>query len=261
VTVNPTGALHVEHCMGTVFSIAVRDGGDWTRAIADVVAWLHRVDAVFSTYQPGSDVSRLRRGELALEDADPLVPAVLDLCERYEGETGGAFTAHLPGGLDPTGLVKGWAIEWASDILRERGSANHAVNGGGDVQTAGESAPGRPWRIGISDPHRPGTVLTAVSGRGIAVATSGVAERGAHIVDPSTGTSAEGLASVTVVGRSLTVVDAYATAAFVKGEGALAWLESGVGHEGLIVSHDGSTRRTSGFASRYEPESKRGDSA
>ena len=47
--------------MGTVFSIDVRDAGEWTGAIAEVVAWLHRVDAVFSTYRPDSDVSRLNR--------------------------------------------------------------------------------------------------------------------------------------------------------------------------------------------------------
>jgi thiamine biosynthesis lipoprotein len=242
------GAQHVEHCMGTVFTIAVRDRGAWSDAIAEVVRWLHHVDALFSTYRDTSEVSRIRRSELAVVDADPLVRGVLELCASYEQETGGCFTAHLPGGLDPTGLVKGWAVERASLLLREHGSTNHAVNGGGDVQLAGEAAPGRPWRVGIVDPEDRSRVLATVSGRDLAIATSGTAERGAHIVDPRTGEAADGPASVSVVGASLTRVDALATAAFVMGDDALPWLEGLPGVEGLVVASDGARRRTSGWA-------------
>ncbi len=145
-------------------------------------------------------------------------------------------------------MVKGWAIERASDLLAAHGSRNHAVNGGGDIQMAGESAPGQPWRIGITDPHRAGTVLTVVAGRDLAVATSGMAERGAHILDPRTGAAATGLASVTIVGRRLTLVDAYATAAYAMGEGALDWIENLTGFEGLVVLADRSKRATSGWS-------------
>ncbi|MCU1601654.1 MAG: thiamine biosynthesis protein [Frankiales bacterium] len=231
---------HVEHCMGTVFSFAVADEGDWTEAIADAVGWLHQVDATFSTYRPDSAVSRLRRGE---DVHDPLVDEVLSLCERYERETDGAFSAHLPGGLDPSGLVKGWAVEWASGILREHGSANHAVSGGGDMQLAGAAAPGRPWRVGIADPFDPTRVLTTIEGTDLAVATSGTAERGAHLVEPGTGEPARALASVTVTGPSLAWVDVAATAAFVKGQGALDWLRAQrLG--GIVVDLQGTVTRT-----------------
>ncbi len=232
--------------MGTVFTIAVRDPGEWDVAIADVVCWLHRVDALFSPYQADSQISRMRRGELTLNAADPLVREVLALCDQYEQATDGYFTAHLPDGLDPTGLVKGWAIERASARLRGRGSHNHAVNGGGDIQMAGEAAPGRPWRVGISDPQDPARILSAVVGRDFAVATSGVAERGAHIVNPRGNAPTRDLASVTVVGGSLTCVDAYATAAFAMGDGALTWLEDQP-VEGLVVSADRSVRCTRRF--------------
>src|SRR5450759_1820513 len=128
------------------------------------------------------------------------------------------------GRLDPSGVVKGWAIERASDILRAGGSANHAVNGGGDIQLAGEAAPGQPWRVGIAHPHQPGELVTVVSGRDIAVATSGTAERGDHIVNPVTGRPATELASITLVGRDLTTVDAYATAAAAMGNAAREWV-------------------------------------
>lgn len=241
------GSVHVEHVMGTAFSLAVRDPGDWQEAFADVAAWLHRVDAVFSTYKPDSDISRIRTGELPVADADPLVHEVLQLCRDYQARTDGYFTADLPGGLDPSGLVKGWAIERASALLAAHGTSNHAVNGGGDVQTAGEAAPGQPWRVGISDPHHRSELLTAVSGRDLAVATSGTSERGAHIVDARTGRPAHGLASVTVVGPSIESADVYATAAVAMGSPAMTWLDGLPGHHALFVFEDGAVARTSDF--------------
>jgi FAD:protein FMN transferase len=233
--------------MGTAFSIDIRDPGGWAAAVAAVVDGLHHADAVFSTYRPGSDISRLRRGELRVADADPEVATVLACCADLARATGGWFSA-LPGGrLDPTGLVKGWAVERASDLLRRYGSANHAVNGGGDVQVAGEAAPGRPWSVGISDPRAPGTLLARLAGRDVAVATSGTAERGEHILDPFTGRPATGLLSVSVVGRRLSEVDAYATAAFAMGDRALGWVEALTGYDALVVGADGSVQRTSGW--------------
>ncbi len=207
--------------MGTVFSIDIRDPGIWEDAIAAVVTCLHRVDAVFSTYQDDSDISRIRRRELALGDADPDVSRVLELCAQVERESDGYFTAFEGSDLDPTGLVKGWAIERASDLLRAHGSHHHAVNGGGDIQLVGDADLAPPWRIGISHPLERDRLLTVVTGDSFAIATPGVAERGMHIVNPHNGGPAHGLVSVTVVGPSLTGVDAYATAAFAMGPGAL----------------------------------------
>jgi len=234
--------------MGTVFTIDIRDPGRWDGAVADAVGWLHHVDAVFSTYKEGSDISRLRRGELAVGDADPDVAPVLALCERLADETGGWFTAWWGAGLDPTGLVKGWAVERASERLAAHGSRNHAVNGGGDVQLAGEAAPGRPWSVGIADPFDRGRILATVSGRGLAVATSGTAERGAHIVDPHARAPARGLASVSVVGPSLTRADAYATAAFARGPEALGWIAGVPGYEALLVLPGARVVATPGLA-------------
>jgi thiamine biosynthesis lipoprotein len=243
--------LHVEHCMGTVFTIDIRDPGGWQDAVDDVVAWLHRVDRIFSTYRADSDISRMRHGELALGGADPDVGTVLDLCATMQLTTGGAFSALRAGRIDPTGLVKGWAIERASRLLREAGAANHCVNGGGDVQLAGVPAPNREWVVGITDPHDRSALLTTVSGADFAVATSGTAERGEHIVDPATGRPATGLVSVTVVGPSLTDADCFATAAFVKGERALAWIETLDGYECLLVTSDATVRTTSGWHKRH----------
>jgi FAD:protein FMN transferase len=235
----PARFVHVEHCMGTVFTVDIRDPGHWDDAVADVVAWLHRVDAVFSCYRQDSDISRIQRRELRAADADPDVLTVLELCSRVQIETGGAFTAMPHGRLDPTGLVKGWAIERASDRLRAHGSANHAVNGGGDLQLAGGAAPDRPWKVGISDPRSRGGVLTTVCSRDGAVASSGTFERGAHIVDRVTGRPPTGLVAASIVGPSLTFADAYATAAFVMGPSAIEWIEGIAGYAALVVGSDG----------------------
>jgi thiamine biosynthesis lipoprotein len=245
--------VHVEHCMGTVFTIDVRDtsapGGDWATAVSAAVTLLHDVDRVFSTYRSDSDISRLRRGELRLRDAHPDVRTVLDLCADVQLETHAAFSAMRGGRLDPTGLVKGWAIDRASALLRKHGSGNHAVNGGGDVLVAGEAAPGRPWGIGVVDPADRTRVLETVLARDLAVATSGTAERGAHIDDPATGRSATGLLSATVIGPSMTLADAYATAAFVMGRDAIEWIRDVPGYEVMLVTPDGTRMTSRGWTS------------
>jgi thiamine biosynthesis lipoprotein len=240
--------VHVELAMGTAFTIDVRDPGDWTEPVSQAVQWLHHVDAVFSPYRPDSVVSRLGRGEVRPADCPEEVRHVLSLCDEVASATQGCFTARPAGRLDPSGMVKGWAVERASDLLRAAGSANHAVNGGGDMQLAGEASPGLPWRVGVEDPHRPGSVVTVVAGRDLAVATSGTAARGAHVVDPRSGEPAGALTAVTLVGRHLTYVDAYATAALVMGEQARDWVERLEGYEAFAVRPDGTTWQTSGFA-------------
>ncbi len=236
--------------MGTVFSFDVRgpvDAADAADALAQAVAWLHRVDETFSTYRPDSPVSRLGRGEIGLDDCPPEVAEILDMCDLAAQASHGYFTTYPGGRLDPSAMVKGWAIEQASHILRRAGAVNHCVNGGGDVQLAGTAAPGRPWRVGVAHPLRPGDLATLVTGSDLAVATSGTAERGPHILDPHTGRPATELASITLVGASLTMTDAYATAAFAMGGAAEEWVTGLEGVEAFAVTASGGTWHTPGF--------------
>ena len=232
--------------MGTVFSFDVPADLAAT-ALPGVLRWLHWVDATFSTYREASDVSRYGRGEVALAACAPELGEVLALCAGMRAVSGGYFTTRPGGAFDPSGLVKGWAIEHAAAMLRDAGSRNHSVNGGGDVQCVGEAASGRPWRIGIAHPLRPGTLATVVTGRDIAVATSGTGERGNHIINPHTGKPAIALAGITLVGEHLTTIDAWATAAFAMGDGAREWTESLLDCEAFAVTRGGDTWQTSGF--------------
>ncbi|MEO3786298.1 FAD:protein FMN transferase [Actinocorallia sp. B10E7] len=239
----------VEPAMGTVFSFDVRTPAtdEIHAALTSAVAWLHHVDALFSTYRPGSQISRLGRGELTVGECAPEVREVLDRCRELSEETGGRFSSTPAGRLDPSGLVKGWAVERASDLLYEAGALDHCVNGGGDVQTRGEAAPGRPWRIGLAHPADHEAVAAVVEGRDLAVATSGTAERGAHITDPRTGRPASALLSLTLVGRRLATVDALATAVFAMGEEAEDWLRSRPGLHAYAVTADHRVWSTPGF--------------
>jgi thiamine biosynthesis lipoprotein len=228
---------HAEPVMGTVVSFDIRDPGPGTEAaLVSAVAWLHRVDRVFSTYRPDSQISRLGRGEAELADCDPEVAEVLALGERAERDGDGWFSVRPDGSaLDPSGVVKGWAVERASAILRAAGSLRHSVNGGGDVQTCGEPEPGRGWNLAVAHPLRPGAFAAVVRGSGIALATSGTAERGAHILDPHTGSP---------VGGGLA---AFAMGGVLGGAAARRWLERAPGLEGFAVTADGRAWWTPGF--------------
>ncbi len=238
----------VEHVMGMPISVDVRDPGSFAGAVDSVFEWLRHVDEVFSTYKEGSEISRLGRGELALEDCSEEVRAVLDLCERLRSETDGYFDVRADHGfLDPSGLVKGWSVERASALLAGAGSANHCLNAAGDVRVRGEPEPGRPWQIGLLHPHHPDALTGVVAVTDAAVATSGTYARGLHVFDPHTFQPAAALASVTVVGPDLTFADAYATAALARGLAAPAWLSSLPGHEAYVVDAGGHGWSTPGF--------------
>ncbi|MGW6908143.1 FAD:protein FMN transferase [Streptomyces sp. NPDC054940] len=244
--------------MGTVFSFDVRGGdpGAVQSALEEAVAGLHRVDEVFSTYRDDSQISRLARAELTVDDCAPEVAEVLALAAEAERISEGWFSPKYEGRLDPTGIVKGWSVERAARRLADLpGVSGVSVNGGGDVQLLGVPGPQRPWRVGVSDPIRPGGLAAVISAAGLdelAIATSGTAERGAHIVDPSTGRSAvTDLVAVTVVAPSVTWADCWATAAFAMGSRqGLRWLESLPGVEALLITAGDEVRCTGGLAAR-----------
>jgi thiamine biosynthesis lipoprotein len=244
------GGLHrVEHVMGLPVSVDVRDDDVSPGAVEQVYAWLRFVDATFSTYRADSEVSRINAGTLARADAHPLVRGVLDRCEALRVETGGYFDARapMPGALDPTGLVKGWAIERAATLLDLAGMRRYLVNAGGDVRLRSAPDAASRWRVGIQHPLQRDQLAAVVELADGAVATSGAYERGAHIVDPHTGRPPAGVLSVTVVGPDLATADAYATAAFAMGSAGPAWTARLAGYEAMTVLADETVVMTDAF--------------
>ena len=253
--------MRVEHMWGTAIGVDIRDQLD--RAVLDpvidaVFTWFHRVDDLFSTWREDSEISRIGSGVLRLDDASPEVHTVLALCDRVSVASGGAFDITFGadprverrdglGPLDPSGLVKGWALDQAAVLLGDAGVGNFTINAGGDVITRGRPEPGREWRIGIQHPCMPSAVAATVAGTDLAVATSGRYERGEHIIDPDTGRPPSGLMSVTVITDSLALADGYATAAVVLGTDGMAWLAGVAGAEGMGVTDERTVVTTPGF--------------
>jgi thiamine biosynthesis lipoprotein len=233
--------LRVEEVMGTVVSIDVRDTAPdvevLTEALDAAVEWLHEVDARFSTYRDDSEVSRITRGELSAEQAHPDVREVLALCDEVRVRSGGVFDAWRGGRLDPSALVKGWSAERAALILQLAGFGDFCVNAGGDVLVRGEAAPGEAWRVGIRHPDQAAGVAAVLVMRHGAIATSGLYERGGHIVDPRSGLVPVRLLSLTVVGPSLTYADAYSTAAFAMGPDGVRWVATALaGYDAYAIT-------------------------
>ena len=93
-------------------------------------------------------------------------------------------SARSTGTLDPSGIVKGWAIRNAAALVARSGARDYFVDAGGDIQSAGHNADGNPWRVGIRNPFDQAEIIKVVDPRGKGVATSGTYVRGQHIYDP-----------------------------------------------------------------------------
>lgn len=232
--------------MGTVVSIHLRPGAldpiEAAGAIQAACRVLHHADETFSLWNPDSPMSRLRAeglGTAVPGTATEEISLVLHLCEQAKRLSGGYFDPWaMPGGLDPTGIVKGWAAERALEVLREAGAEGALVNAGGDVGGFGTAEDGRAWRVGIAHPWRPGSLAGVVQLDG-AVATSGSYERGSHLIDPRDGMPALAAASATVVGPSLAIADALATALGVGGAPVLDRIAALDGYGAYLIGSDG----------------------
>lgn len=236
--------VRTEEVMGTVVSLHVvaprLPALQVDVALAAACAVLHRADEVFSTWKPDSAMNRVRSGRLALEDAPEEIGVVLAICEEARGLSGGWFDPWaMPGGLDPTGLVKGWAVERALGTLRGAFAEAALVNAGGDVGGYGHPPGAEGWRVGIRHPWRPEGLAGIVKLEG-AVATSGTYERGPHLIDPHDGLPRTAAASATVVGPSLAIADALATALAVGGDNVLGQIAALGAYGAYLIRADGS---------------------
>jgi thiamine biosynthesis lipoprotein len=238
--------LHREwrELMGTVATITLRevDAGPAKGAVAEAFGRLHEIDARFSPYKESSEISRIGRGELTVPDAHREVAAVLSACEELRRESDGRFSVwgfRADGRLDPSGYVKGWAIGEAAAIMRAAGFHDFILDIGGDAFAAGGPERGRGWGIGIVDPSDRSAIVAplVVSERG--VATSGIAERGEHVVDARDGAAATSWASITVVHPSIARADAVATIGLLMGEDALHWIDRDPNAAAFAVHRDG----------------------
>ena len=234
--------------MGMPVAVEIADKIVDEKDVDDVFEYLRAIDERFSTYKESSEISRINRGEILPDQYSPEMKNILTLCEKTKQETEGFFNINLNGKLDPSGLVKGFAINEASKLLTAKGYKNFYVEIAGDVQAVGLNSDNQPWAIGIRNPFNEKEVIKIVNVSNRGVATSGTYIRGNHIINPITAKPATEIISLTVIGPDIYEADRFATPAFAMGLSGIDWLEKQAGLEGYLITHDKRAIFTSGFS-------------
>jgi len=250
VSVVESTTRHFIEVMGTVVTIDLfncRDRDGAQRSLERARELLHEVDRVFSTYKDSSPLSRLRRGDISLGETPPQVADVLDLCQRAKSLSAGWFDPWaLPGGVDPTGYVKGWAAQRALDEFRGLDVSGAIVNAAGDIASFGGPTGTTTFRTGIVRPDDPQRLAAVIELRHC-LATSGESQRGAHLFNPFTREFASAVASASVAGPDLGVCDAMATALSVGGHDVMVLIDVMDGYDAMTIDAQGGMRATPGF--------------
>lgn len=232
------------------------------RTLEESFAYLVSVDEQFSIYKDTSEISRINRGELPIELASREMQEVFAIAEKTKKETNGYFDMFRPashpapgnvgGHIDPSGIVKGWAIRNTAARIAA-GHENYFINAGGDIAMHGTNAEGGEWSVGIRNPFNINEIVKVVYPRGKGIATSGSYIRGAHIYNPlAPKEELKEIVSITVIGPDVLEADRFATAAFAMGKKGIEFIEQLPGFEGYAIDDKGIATMTSGFAAYTE---------
>lgn len=212
-------------------------------------SWFAAVDARYSPFRADSELSRFNRCEIAAEKLSAEMRDIFALAEVTKRDTAGYFDIRRPDGvIDPSGLVKGWAIARAAERIGQAGFRDYFVDAGGDVQCAGRNSADQLWRVGIKNPFNENEIVKVVALDNSAIATSGNYVRGPHIYNPLAPLDQpDDLVSLTVLAPNIYDADRFATAAFAMGRDGIGFIEKTAGLEGYAINRDGIATLTSGF--------------
>ncbi len=158
--------------------------------------------------------------------------------------------------IDLGGIAKGHAVDRGIALLQAAGVVEASVAAGGDSRIIGERD-GRPWTVGVKHPRKEGEMSVLLPLIDTAVSTSGDYERyferdGVryhHILDPTTGKSADGAWSVTILGAEATFTDGLSTSVFVLGpEKGLALIDQLPNVDAIIIDPQGKLLYSEGLS-------------
>lgn len=225
-------------------TIDIRDAKSVNSDFDEVFKFLDQVDKKYSPFKDTSEVSKFNRGEKVSRE----MKNILLLCDKLKRETRGYFDPKRPDGkTDPSGLVKGWAIKKAADILRNKGFKKFFVDAGGDAEIVGKN-----WKWGVRNPFNVKQIVKVLRLTNCGIATSGTYERGQHIYNPITKQNKiTDIVSLTVIGKDVYEADKFSTPAFAMGRSGIEFIETVPGLEGYMIDNNGVATMTSGF-SKYE---------
>ncbi len=234
--------------MGMPVTVEVVDAWATEGMLESIFDYFTYVDQKFSTYRNDSEIARINRGELSLEQASEDMQSIFALAEQTRLESSGYFDINHNSAYDPSGVVKGWAIFQAAQVLKERGAQNFYIDAGGDIQMAGQNGEGQNWRVGIRNPFNPEQIVKALSLTNKGVATSGTYARGQHIYNPlDPDDTLSEVVSLTVIGPDICEADRFATAAFAMGRRGIFFIQALDGFEGYMIDRDGRATFTTDF--------------
>ncbi len=224
--------------MGTVVTLisTVPIGTSTADGVEDTFRGL---DERFSLYRHDSEASRIGRDRSLIRSASEPYRDMYWDAVAWLAATGGAFTPHRPDGVvDLSGVVKARAVEAAGDLLVADGLLDWCLNAGGDVLVSGTQASGEPWTIGIVDPDDRDRLWTQFATRigRMAVATSGVQERGEHVWRMASETT---FVQVTVAAADIETADVLATAILGGGVETLQLVQKAYDIDVLAQTRDG----------------------
>ena len=234
--------------MGMHITIEIIDSQVTIKDIEAIFNYFVSIDTVFSPYKKTSEVSQINDGRVKPQDMSNEMKHILYLAEKTKKETQGFFDIYQNGRLDPSGIVKGWAIWQASLMLEKKGFKNFYVDAGGDVQVKGKNAEGQPWVIGIQNPFNLTEIVKVIALENKGIATSGTAIRGQHIYNPhQPNILISEVVSLTVIGPNVYEADRFATAAFAMEQKGIYFIKSLPGFEGYMIDSKGIATYTKGF--------------
>lgn len=212
-----------------------------------VFDYFRKIDARYSTYKVNSEITKINNG-LDEDKWSAEMQTVMALCEQTRQDSGGFFNITHGGKRDPSGLVKGWSIYNAAQLLISRHVPSFYIEAGGDIQVSGFAEDHKPWKIGIRNPFKFDEIIKVISVSTEGVATSGTYIRGQHIYNPFLpGKKIEDVKSLTVIGPNIYEADRFATAAFAMGVDGINFIENMPGLEGYMVTADNLAIYTNGF--------------
>lgn len=244
--------------MGMPITVEIADASARPADIGVVFEYFTIVDHTFSTYKTDSEISRINRGEIKITDASAAVQRVFKLSEETRITTNGYFNIRRGNQYDPSGLVKGWAVRNAAELLERRGFGNFSIDAGGDLQVKGLNGESQPWRIGIRNPLRPDQIIKVVRLLDRGIATSGTYLRGQHIYNPHRPDDPLlDVVSITVIGPDVYEADRFATAAFAMGNDGINFIAGLSGFAGYQVDRNGLATMTPGFENYVERVNER----
>ncbi|HSX09555.1 MAG TPA: FAD:protein FMN transferase [Candidatus Saccharimonadales bacterium] len=234
--------------MGMPITVDVIDVKVKETDIAGIFDYFAYVDRTFSPYKKDSEISRLNSGEITKKQVGTDVRQILQLADDTKKESNGYFNIVHKGQIDPSGIVKGWAIYNAASLLREHGFQHFYIDAGGDIQVSGKNEKGENWTVGIKNPFKQDEIVKVVKLDNKGIATSGLYIRGEHIYNPHNPEAPiTGIASMTIIGPTVYDADRFATAAFAMGEKGIQFIEKLPGYDGYMIDSKGIATMTSRF--------------